>query len=428
MVPDVGISSIAGRSSLACASIALALAVLFAGCGSSAKTSSRTQATGASSLASSGTRGSCAATVLETLGHVAVNVYNEGVSSERTKSALHMVMASAPLRRALERDDGAAAGAAAQALIATGHMTNLWVIRGNQTLVDLGGPALTPIEGTLKGAGGAPIGTFFTSVWSDSGFTDETRGVAEGKVALVANGREIAGFPLPKTGLQPQGKLTEGGVEYQYTSFSAETYPSGPARVYLLRPIESTTALCGHTSQDTLVNTLHHIATLIYEGETGKRALLQVKRVQNDQSLLRAVALRDPAATTLAVTKLLNQHIVRLRVSAAGLLLADVGGPFVLAPVRGALRLGGRTIGRFVLSIQDDEGYRRLTERLADIRVLMYMGSLLVKNSLGPAPGAVPARGSYQYHGRSFRTFTLHLQAFPSGPLRVTELVPIPYS
>jgi hypothetical protein len=170
------------------------------------------------------------------------------------------------------------------------------------------------------------------------------------------------------------------------------------------------------------------VAKLIYAGETGRRALLQVRRVQHDPQLLSAVARRDPAATRTAIEGLLNQHIVRLRVSTGATLLADVGGPFVLGPVDAPLRLGGRTIGSFVLSIQDDEGYLRLARRLAGLKVLMYMGPRLVKNSLGPAPGTAPASGSYRYRGHSFRVFTLHARAFPSGPLRIQVLVPIPYS
>jgi hypothetical protein len=46
------------------------------------------------------TPGSCASTVLEALGHVAVRVYREGVASERTASALHMIRGSTALRRA----------------------------------------------------------------------------------------------------------------------------------------------------------------------------------------------------------------------------------------------------------------------------------------------------------------------------------------
>jgi hypothetical protein len=100
----------------------------------------------------------------------------------------------------------------------------------------------------------------------------------------------------------------------------------------------------------------------------------------------------------------------------------------VLAPVRAPLRLGGRTIGSLVLSIQDDEGYKRLAGRLAGLDVLMYMGPRLVKNSLGPNPGAVPAQGVFRHGGRAFRVFTLHTQAFPSGPLRIVVLIPLPYA
>ena len=119
---------------------------------------------------------------------------------------------------------------------------------------------------------------------------------------------------------------------------------------------------------------------------------------------------------------------MRLRVSVVGKLLRDVGGPYVLAPVTAALRSGGREIGTLVLSIQDDEGYLRLTGRLAGLDVLMYMNGTLVKNSLGSSPGSVPDSGSYSYRGRRFVVFTVHAGAFPSGPLPIKVLVPIPYS
>jgi hypothetical protein len=207
--------------------------------------------------------------------------------------------------------------------------------------------------------------------------------------------------------------------------------------VYLLVPASTALALCGRTSQDTVVNTLRSVAELIYTGESGRSAHKQVLRVQHNKALLEAVANREPAATEAAIKALLNEHIVRLRVSAGGQLLSDVGGPYVLAPVTAPLRLHGRTIGSFVLSIQDDEGYLRLTRRLAGLAVLMYMNVVpgppqLVKDSLGPAPGpalaAVPASGPFRYEGRSYRVFTVHAKAFPSGPLTIRVLVPIPYN
>jgi hypothetical protein len=39
----------------------------------------------------------------------------------------------------------------------------------------------------------------------------------------------------------------------------------------------------------------------------------------------------------------------------------------------------------------------------------------------------VPTSGAYRYRGHTFRVFTLHVRAFPSGPLRIVVLIPIPY-
>lgn len=359
-----------------------------------------------------------------------MRAYREGVSSERTRSALSFIARSIPLRKAVERDDPQATRTAAQALIATGHMTNLRVLRGGQVLADVGAPdALAPLHGSITGASGGPIGTFVTSVWADNGFVDEASGIAEGIAALRENGRSIAGsFALEEGELAPQGMLTAKGTAYAYTSFPAAAYPTGQLRVYLLKSISTIAPMCAATSQDTLVNTLSRVARLIYTSERGAHALTQVHRVQHYQPLLRAVAAHDPAATRRAVEHLLHQHVVRLRVSAGDRLLSDVGGPYVLAPVHAPLHLNGRQIGSIELSIQDDEGYKRLAGRLAGLNVLMYMGSRLVKNSLGPAPGTVPSTGTYHYRGRTFRVYTLHAEAFPSGPLRIAVLIPIPYS
>lgn len=424
MVPRVGKSSTASRVAIACAILAA-----LAGCGSSMHggLSARASATSPAQTVS----GACSTAVLGALGSVAMRIYREGLSSERTGSAISLITHSTPLREAVERDDPQAARAAAQALIATGHMTNLRVLRGGQVLADVGGQgALAPLRGPILDAGGAPLGTFVTSVWADSGLLAETSGIAEGSTALRAGGQSIAGsLALPPGELPAGGTLTIRGVSYAYTSFPASLYPTGqPLRIYLFKSIASIAPLCGRTPTDTVVNAISRVARLIYAGEVGARARVQAHRVQHDQPLLRAVAMRDPAATRPAIEGLLNQHIVRLRASAGTQLLADVGGPYVLGPVHAPLRLHGRQIGSVVLSIQDDEGYKRLAGRLAGLDVLMYMGSRLVKNSLGPAPGAVPASGSYRYRGRTFRVYTLHAEAFPSGPLRIVVLIPIPYA
>jgi hypothetical protein len=432
----------ASRGRIALATIS-AVAIVFgiAGCGSGDGNPAAGLAGGG--LVARAAPGDCPEAVLEAFGDIAARVYHEGVSSERTVVAQRLIARSTALRQAVERGDAAGTRSAAESLIATGHLTNLIVSRAggaaatpgsapatsSQVLADTGAPgAVAPVRGTLTGASGATIGNFITSVWSNSGILAETNGIAEGVTALRERGRSVGGsFALPSGELPAQGTLMRGGIAYQYTSFPAEAYPSGSLRVFVLKPVSSTTSLCGRTNQDTVVNTLQRVARRIYTAEAGRRTLPQIRRVQQDPALRSAIARRDPAATRAAMERLLAEHvhISRLRVSAGGRLLADVGGPFVLAPVHGSLRQGGRTIGSFVLSIQDDEGYLRLAKRLAGLDVLMYMGPRLVKNSLGPSPGRVPATGYYDYRGRTFRVFSFNASAFPSGPLRIVVLAPI---
>jgi hypothetical protein len=425
MVRAMRESSMVGRATVARAAVAFALILTLlaalCSCGSSAK--------GGPVARTSSTPMSCPEAVLFALGRVVRRVYHEGVTSERTEVARTVIAHSGPLREGVEAGNPAATHAAARALVAGGRLTNLRVLRGGRVLADAGGPGLAPFRGTITGAGGRPIGSYVASVWSDQGFVAESNGIGQGLVALREHDRSVGGsLALPRGTLPAQGTLTHHHVLYQYTSFAAQAFPSGSLRVYLLKSVRSASAYCGANSEETTVNTLSSVAHLIYAGEAGARTMPQVRRVQRDSALLAAVARRDPAATRAAVERLLNQHIVRLRVSSGARLLADVGGPYVLAPVRAALRSGGRPIGNFVLSIQDDEGYLRLTKRLAGLSVLMYMGTQLVKNSLGPQPGTVPQSGPFTYRGRSFRVYTVHASAFPSGPLRISVLIPIPYS
>ncbi len=411
---------------------ALAVLAVLAGCGS---TLNRATGENASADVDAQSPGSCPATALEALGRVAARVYREGVSSERTLSALRAIEGSAQLRRAVEGGDASAASAAARELLATGHLTDLQVTRAGKALVDVGAGAVAPLDGTLTDAGGKPIATFRTSVWADAGLIAETNGIDEATTVLRSQeasggGRTIAGaMPLPSEPLATAGTLTRGGTSYEYVSYPVSAYPDAtPMREYVLRSIGSLSPLCGASAEATTFNTIGHIARLIYEGEAGARTLPLVRRVQGSRPLLEAVARHDAPAARAAVEALLNHHIVRIRVTVGGQVLADVGGPFVLAPVSAPLRLNGRTIGTMTLSIQDDEGYKRLAARLAGLDVVMYMGPRLVKSTIGFAPGAVPTSGAFSYRGKHYRAYTFYGRAFPSGPLRITDLIPFPYS
>jgi len=374
--------------------------------------------------------GICRATVLDALGRVAIRIYHEGVASERTQTTRHLIARSRALSSATERGDAAGARTAAEALLATQHMAGLRVMRGRRLLASVGvARGLAPLSGAITGAGGRPVGRYLVTVWSYRGLIAETEGLTGASVHVREGSHWLAGrLRLRAPSHQAQGTVTLHDIAGEYFSFPAAAYPTGsPLRMFVVRSVPPSSPLCGNSALSTIANTLSEVARKIYRGEEGPRRLVQVQRVQRAQRLLHAVAAGDPAATRSAIDALLHQHLVRLRVSARGALLADVGGPYVLAPVSAPLRLGGHTIGQAVLSIQDDQGYLRLAKRLAGLDVLMYMGSKLVQSSFGGAPAAVPSRGSFSFRGRSFTTYTFKAQAFPSGPLRITVLIPIPY-
>ncbi|HEY2717989.1 MAG TPA: hypothetical protein VGI52_00050, partial [Solirubrobacteraceae bacterium] len=116
---------------------ALAAVLALTGCGASLRHVGGEE--DASADVDAASPGSCGATVLDALGHVATLVYREGVVSERVDSARHMIESSPALREAVEANDAPAARVAARALIATGHLTDLRVVRAGKLLIEVGG-------------------------------------------------------------------------------------------------------------------------------------------------------------------------------------------------------------------------------------------------------------------------------------------------
>ena len=251
MVPPVEIPSTAGRAWITRVAGLVLLAAVLAGCGSTLK-GSQANAGLVTITPTSGKATSCAATVVNTLASVLDRVYREGVLSERTASAQYMITHSPALREAVETGNKAGAEAAAAALLATGHLTNLRVVRGGRTFVNAGGEALTPLRGTLLSSSGSPIASYVTSVWADDGFFIEAAGITQGEVDLRAGGHSIAGsVALPPGALSKEGALTFEHVTYQFTSLPATTYPTGTARIYLLIPVPGgSTSTSTSTSAD----------------------------------------------------------------------------------------------------------------------------------------------------------------------------------
>jgi hypothetical protein len=122
--------------------------------------------------------------------------------------------------------------------------------------------------------------------------------------------------------------------------------------------------------------------------------------------------------------------VVRLRVSQRNMVLADVGGPNILAPVGGTLLFHGRAVGHYLLSVQDDLGYVKLETRFIGVPVVLLKGSrrIRLQGTLAPGPANVPEHGPVRYRGASYESFSFTAEAFPRGPLRIVLLVPVPRS
>ena len=131
-------------------------------------------------------------------------------------------------------------------------------------------------------------------------------------------------------------------------------------------------AACGAATVATVAAVDATVTTDIYRNElAGTKVSFDLAQITSAGDLLSAVA-SPRAATLAAVSRIVSHpawHIVRLRaLDAAGNILADVGGPYVIAPVSGVLWLGGRVVGSFVMSVQDDVGVTKLETASSAIR------------------------------------------------------------
>jgi hypothetical protein len=198
----------------------------------------------------------------------------------------------------------------------------------------------------------------------------------------------------------------------------------------------SSQAPCGPAAPEALAQTVGSVAKQIYEGEVSSSETVKDRhQVESYAPLLRAVASGETGAVKAAVTSLVysHTHIVRLRVSRGAKLLADVGGPYVLAPLSGTLRLHGRTIGHYMLSVQDDLGYVKIETHYIGAPLVLRTGvkdvpanDVPVPGLLAPGPAGIPEHGPVTYRHAIYQAYSFDASAFPKGTLRISVLVPLP--
>ncbi len=410
---------------------------LLAGCGSATATHSAATATAALSATrtSSGTpagapvsttapaSASCASTVAGTLGTVAARVYHEAATGGDVAQAVHRMQSSSALVAAVNSGNAAAARTALQGLL-VGQIVRVEVVRDGHVFAQAGsGTAIAPVRGSIPGT----RASFILSTQSDRTYLQVVHQVTGAQVLLLGGSHRIAGTigGAPPAGAPAQGPLTIAGHNYESFTLPGAVYPSGPLHILLLVP--SATIACPGSPAQTRVETLGHVGERIYQEELHSADVTATLRhIENSAAFRSAVAAGDESATRAAIIEFFGQHIhvVRVRVTIGGHLLVDEGGPFVLAPVRGVVRSGGRVVGNFEMAIQDDAGYLKLAHLFTGAEVLMRRGAGQVMGTLSPGPAAVPDRGPVSYRGRSYQAYSFSGEAFPNGPLRISLLLP----
>jgi hypothetical protein len=395
--------------------LSVLLTVSLVGCGTATATHSASTA--------DVTSPNCATTVAGTLGTVAARVYHEAATGGDVAQAVHRLQSSAALTAAIDSGDADGARTALQGLLA-GQIVRVEILRGGHVFAQAGsGAAIAPAHGFLPGTSAS----FILSTQPVHAYLQVVHQVTGAQVLLRAGAHLLASTlgGSPPANAPSEGPLTFVGQSYQTFTLPGAAYPSGPLQIVLLVP--SAEISCPGSPAQARVETLGHVGERIYQEELHSPDVTATLRSMESSTVFqRAVAAGSVAATRAAIIDFFAAHIhvVRVRVTIGQRLLIDEGGPFVLAPVHGTLRSGGRLVGHFEMAIQDDAGYLKLAHLFTGAEVLMRTGSRQVMGTLSPGPATVPDRGGVAYQGRNYQAYSFTGEAFPEGPLRISLLQP----
>jgi hypothetical protein len=189
---------------------------------------------------------------------------------------------------------------------------------------------------------------------------------------------------------------------------------------------------CGGEGAAGVVDAIdERIAHTIYANELNSSEVASdLAYITSATFLSRAVAADDRTQTHAATHRIVYtpiRHIVRLRVlDSAGHVLADVGGPYILAPVTAQITYEGKVVGSFVMSVQDDRGYKKLVSHIADVPIELYRDGKPLMGTVVNPPSSPPSSGPLTLGGANYDVDAYTVEAFPNGALRVAVLVPAP--
>jgi hypothetical protein len=245
------------------------------------------------------------------------------------------------------------------------------------------------------------------------------------------SGVRVVAMVMRRAGLAAAGAALLAMLVLSLLPRHALAAASVPAATGTPAPTTPTTAeACGTRAPEVLATTAGTVAERIYAAEVHSSATDSDKRqIESYAPLLSAMQSGDHEAIKTAVHHLVysHTHIVRLRVSRGSELLYDEGGPYILAPIEGRLRLHGKEVGHFVFSVQDDLGYVKLVTRFIGAPLILRTdtGQVPVEGLLSPGPDVIPDHGPVEYRGQSYEAYSFKAAAYPSGRLRVSLLLPV---
>jgi hypothetical protein len=394
------------------------------GCGS------KTHAQGASSdLAAAQTAPpSCANATARALVGVAQRIYHEIAGGRIALPAAQRLAGAPTLLAAAEADDPALARAALRSLLRK-QLVRVRVTVAGGTLAEYGSAnAVAPVSVPLKNSGGRTIGTVTASEQGVLGYSGTVHGVTGALVLVRAGSRTLGSSSNSPPSVVPNhGETSYRGVRYSIYSFPGKGFPALALRTFVLTPVPAAST-CAHTPAETAADAVGASAMRIYNGErSDATTMATVRDFERSRSFQEAVASDDAPATRAAIVAFFKTtlHVVRVRATLGEKLVADVGGPHVLAPVRGDVRdPHGRIVGHFLLSIQDDLGYVILAHRFTGAQVLLREGEGQILGNLTPGPKRVPTRGELNYRGVHYYAYSFMAKAFPTGSLRISLLIP----
>jgi hypothetical protein len=198
---------------------------------------------------------------------------------------------------------------------------------------------------------------------------------------------------------------------------AAAATPSGPA--------------CGAASSGVVYAIDNRIVHGIYENELGSAEVRgDLDHITSSTVLARAVAAgnaKQILAATHTIVYTPHWHIVRLRVlSLSGKVLADVGGPYIIAPIPGQITYNGRVVGRFITSVQDDRGYKKLVTSIAGLPIEIYRNGRPLMGSVTNPPSTPPPSGPLTLNRIHYTVDAYNAAQFPTGTLRIVVLIPAP--